>query len=419
MTFFNAVPEDFNEVMRRMDELGGPTTFNHYPIGWAHAMDTPFQWTKQIASHFGGTRNGMVISWPARIKQKGGIRTQFAHVTDIYPTILEAVGVPSPAVLNGVPQQPVEGVSLVYTFDDAAARSRHETQYFEMLGNRAIYHDGWVAATTPPTPPWTSVTGKVSVLDYQWELYDTKNDFSQANNLAGQEPAKLREMQDLFWVEAAKYEVLPLDNSKVERLDTRNRPSLTRGRTVFGYYPGQVRIPEGAAPDLKNRSFQIAAGVVIPPSGEADGMLITHGGRFAGWALYVLDGKPVYGYNLAGVEQYRVVGTQKLAPGKHTIVLDFKYAGPGLGKGGTATIKVDGRPAGAGKIPRTLAFRLSLDETLDVGQDTGTPINADYQLPFKFSGTLDWVAVRPAEGKLTPAEQRELDEIRGLGVMAE
>ncbi len=418
MTFFNAIPEDFKEVVRRMDELGGPNTFNHYPIGWAHAMDTPFQWTKQIASHFGGTRNGLVISWPARIKDVGGIRTQFHHVIDIYPTILEAVGVPSPSVLNGVPQKPVEGVSMAYSFDDAKAPSRRRTQYFEMLGNRAIYSDGWVAATTPPSPPWASVTGTVKVLDYKWELYRVTDDFSEANNLVDKEPVKLRELQDLFWVEAAKYNVLPLDNSKVERLDTANRPSLTRGRSVFGYYPGQVRIPEGAAPDVKNKSFQIVASVEVPKGG-ANGMLITQGGRFAGWGLYVLGGKPVFCYNLAGVERYTVVGKDKLTPGKHTVALDFKPEGSGLGKGGTATITVDDKPSGEGKIGRTLPFRMSLDETLDCGEDTGTPVSEEYKVPFKFTGTIDKVVIKLGESKLTPQEQREYDEIRGRGVMAE
>ena len=418
MTFFNNIPEDFAEVLRRMDELGGPTTFNHYPIGWAHAMDTPFQWTKQIASHFGGTRNGMVISWPARITDKGGIRPQFHHVIDLYPTILEAVGVESPSVLNGVTQQPVEGVSMAYTFDDAKAPSRRQTQYFEMLGNRAIYNDGWIAATTPPTPPWASVAGTVGVLDYNWELYRITDDFSEANNLAEKEPAKLRQMQDLFWVEAAKYGVLPLDNSKVERLDTANRPSLTRGRSVFTYYPGQVRIPEGAAPDVKNKSFTIAASLAVPKGG-AEGMLLTQGGRFAGWGLYVLKGKPVFCYNLAGVERYCVTGREVLAPGKHNVELAFAYDGPGLGKGGTATLRVDGKPAGEGKLARTLAFRMSLDETLDCGEDTGTPVTEDYQVPFRFTGAIDRVAVRLGEEKITAEEQRLFDEIRGRGVMAE
>jgi arylsulfatase len=413
MTFFNAIPEDFKEVLRRMDELGGPNTFNHYPIGWAHAMDTPFQWAKQVASHFGGTRNGMVISWPARIKDKGGIRTQFHHVIDIYPTILEAVGVQSPSVLNGVPQKPIEGVSMVYTFDPAPAGreapSRHHTQYFEMLGNRAIYNDGWVAATTPPTPPWAAVPGKVSIFDYKWELYRVTDDFSEANNLVDKEPAMLRELQDLFWVEAAKYHVLPLDNSKVERLDTTNRPSLTRGRSVFTYYPGQVRIPEGAAPDMKNKSFKLAASVEVP-AGGAEGMLITQGGRFAGWGLYVLGGKPIFCYNLAGVDRYYVTGKEKLTPGKHNLELDFKYEGPGLGKGGTATLLVDGKPAGDGKLARTLAFRMSLDETLDCGEDTGTPISEDYHVPFKFTGKINKLTLTIDRPKLTPEDIKKLEE---------
>jgi arylsulfatase len=418
MTFFNAIPEDFAEVERRMGELGGPNTFNHYPIGWAHAMDTPFQWTKQVASHFGGTRNGLVMSWPARIKDVGGIRSQFHHVIDIYPTILEAAGVQSPSVLNGVPQKPVEGVSMAYSFDDAEAPSHRQTQYFEMLGNRALYNKGWVAATTPPTPPWSSSGGDVKVLDYQWELYRVTDDFSQANNLAAKEPAKLRELQDLFWVEAAKYNVLPLDNSKVERLDTANRPSLTRGRSVFTYFPGQVRIPEGAAPDVKNKSFKIAASVEIPEGGS-DGMLITQGGRFSGWALYLLGGKPVFCYNLAGVDRYFATGKDKLAPGKHTVELDFKMDGAGLGKGGTATLLVDGQPAGEGMIARTLPFRMSLDETLDVGEDTGTPVSEDYRVPFKFTGTIGRVAVRLGEEQLSAEEQKTFDEVRSLGAKAQ
>jgi arylsulfatase A-like enzyme len=418
MTFFNAIPEDFQEVLRRMDELGGPTTFNHYPIGWAHAMDTPFQWTKQIASHFGGTRNGMVISWPARIKDKGGIRTQFHHVIDIAPTILEAVGVQMPDVLNGVPQKPIEGVSIVYTFNDAKAPSRHRTQYFEMIGNRAIYNDGWVAATTPPIPPWVAVAKPVSIDDYKWELYDTTRDFSEANDLAAKEPKKLRDMQDLFWVEAARYNVLPLDNSKVERLDVSNRPSLTRGRYQFTYYPGMVRIPEGSAPDLKNKSFRVSAELEIPIGG-AEGMLVTQGGRFAGWGFYLLGGRPVFVYNLAGVEQFKVSGPEKLAPGKHTVAFDFKYDGGGLGKGGLGSLTVDGKKAAESRFARTLAFRMSLDETLDVGEDTGTAVSADYEVPFRFTGTLNKVVIQIDAPKLTPSEERALDEGEGMSRMAE
>lgn len=418
MTFFNAIPEDFAEVRRRMDELGGPTTFNHYPIGWAHAMDTPFQWTKQIASHFGGTRNGLVISWPARIKDKGGIRTQFHHVIDVSPTILEATGVASPTSLNGVAQKPVEGTSMVYTFDAPAEPSRHRVQYFEMLGNRAIYEDGWVAATTPPTPPWSSMGGDVGVLDYAWELYDVTRDFSQADDLAAKEPERLKRMQDLFLVEAKKYDVLPLDNSKVQRLDTANRPSLTRGRSVFTFWPGLTRIPEGAAPDTKNKSFSIVASLEVPKGG-GEGMILTHGGRFAGWGLWMQKGKPVYCYNLAGVERTCVTGNAVVPPGRHVVGMDFGYDGSGIGKGGTATLTVDGKPAGSVRIPRTLGYRLSLDETLDCGEDTGTPVAETYDLPFTFRGRIEKVAVRLGDQVLDPAQQREFDAVRGRADMAE
>jgi len=412
MTVFNGIPEDMKEVLRRMNELGGPTTFNHYPVGWAHAMDTPFQWTKQIASHFGGTRNGMVISWPARIKDKGGLRTQFHHVIDIMPTILEAAGVDAPTSINGVVQKPIEGTSLVYTFDDAKMPSKHTTQYFEMFGNRAIYHDGWVAATTPGVAPWDSaaeVQGRLpAVLDYKWELYKVNEDFSEANDLASKEAAKLKELQDLFWTEAEKYNVLPIENSRIDRFDVNLRPSLTRGRDEFTYFPGLVRIPEGAAPDLKNKSYQIKAEVEIPKAG-AEGMLITHGGRFSGYGLFVLKGKPVFHYNLAGVAHYNIAGKDKLAPGKHTILFDFKYDGGGLGKGGKGTLQVDGKTVAAGRIERTLAFRLSLDETLDCGEDTGTPVVETYHVPFKFTGVLTKVVIELGKSGLTASDEKGLE----------
>jgi arylsulfatase A-like enzyme len=407
MSFFNATPENFKDVMARMNELGGPMTFNHYPIGWAHAMDTPFQWTKQVASHFGGTRNGLVISWPARIKDKGGIRTQFHHVIDIAPTVLEVVGVRPPSVLNGVPQKPVEGVSMVYSFDDAKAPSKRRTQYFEMVANRAIYNDGWVACTTPPTPPWASSGKGVSVDDFQWELYDTTKDFSEANNLAASEPKKLRDLQELFWIEAAKYNVLPLDNSKIERMDVANRPSLTRGRSLFTYNPGMVRIPEGSAPDIKNKSFKVAAQVEIPDGG-ADGVLVTQGGRFNGWGLYLLEGKPVFHYNLVGKFRSSITTKDKLTPGKHVIAVDFKYDGEGIGKGGTATLTIDGKAAANGKLARTVPLRFSADETLDIGEDTGTPVSEDYHVPFKFTGDLKKVMIELSENELTPVEEKEI-----------
>ena len=268
-----------------------------------------------------------------------------------------------------------------------------------MLGNRALYHDGWVAATTPPTPHWSSSGGNVAVLDYQWELYRITEDFTQANNLAAKEPAKLKELQELFWVEAEKYNVLPIDNSKVERLDVSNRPSLTAGRDTFTFFPGLVRIPEGAAPDIKNKSWRIEAQVVIPEGG-AEGIILTHGGRFAGYGFYLLEGKPVFCYNLAGVARYYVNGAQKLAPGQHTLVFDYKHDG-GLGKGGVGTIEVDGQVAGTARIEATLPFRLSLDETLDCGEDTGTPVSEDYvkKMPFKFPGELKQAVIKLAAGQ--------------------
>jgi arylsulfatase A-like enzyme len=405
MAFFNNIPESFPEVLRRMDELGGPMTFNHYPIGWAHAMDTPFQWTKQIASHFGGTRNGLAISWPKRIQAKGEFRNQFHHIIDIMPTVLEAAGIPAPTTVYGVQQAPVEGFSMVYAFNDAKAATRHPTQYFEMFGNRAIYHDGWVAATTPPLAPWVSVAPKpIDVLDdFQWELYNVAEDFSQSNNLAKSNPAKLQDLQRRFYIESVKYNVLPIDNSRVERLDVTNRPSLTRGRDTFTYHDGMVRIPEGSAPDVKNKNWGLKAEIDVPEN--AEGMLITQGGRFAGWGLYIKAGKPVFHYNLAGVERYAIEG-EKLAPGKRVIDFAFKYDGGGVGKGGAATLTVDGKTVGTRKFPQTLGYRMSLDETLDIGEDTGTPVSEDYKVPFKFSGKIDRVTIKiepQAEGRAVDA----------------
>ena len=419
MTFFNNIKEPFEEVLRRMDELGGPMTFNHYPIGWAHAMDTPFQWTKQIASHFGGTRNALAVSWPKQIKARDELRMQFYHVIDIMPTILEAAGVEQPVSVYGVQQEPVEGVSMLYTFDNAEAPSQHTTQYFEMLANRAIYNDGWVAATTPTTPPWVSVAEAVDPIDgYEWELYNVAEDFSQANNLAKSNPDKLRELQRLFYIEAVKYSVLPIDNSKVERLDVRNRPSLTRGRTEFTYYDGMIRIPEGSAPNLKNKSFGISAVVEIPNEG-AEGVLMTQGGRFSGLGLYVIDSRPIFHYNLCGVERYTVAGDEKLSPGRHVITVDFNYDGGGVGKGGQATLSVDARRVAEEKLPRTIAFRMSLDETLDIGEDTGTPISEDYQVPFDFTGKLEKVTINISEEKLTKEQLRQYREGRVKAAMAQ
>jgi arylsulfatase len=393
MTFFNGIPEDYHEVLRRADEIGTWTTYNHYPVGWAHAMDTPFQWTKQIASHYGGTRNAMVISWPARIADKGGLRPQWHHVIDIAPTILEVTGLQMPASVNGVTQRPVEGVSMAYSFADANAPSTRTTQYFEMLGNRAIYHDGWVAATTPTDLPWAAAGSTVDVIDgYDWELYNVTDDFSEAVNLADENPVKLRDLQRQFYVEATRYNVLPLDNSKTQRLDPAIRPSLTRGRKVFTYYDGQIRIPEGAAPDVKNKSYRIEAAIDVGSRDES-GILVTQGGLFGGYALLLEAGKPKFDYNLVGVARYQIASDKALPPGKHTVAFDFGYDGNGIGKGGTGTLSVDGEQVAQGRIERTIPIRITLDETLDVGEDTGTPVSRDYDVPFRFTGELQQVTI--------------------------
>lgn len=393
MTFFNNIKEEFSEVERRMDELGGPMTFNHYPIGWAHAMDTPFQWTKQVASHFGGTRNGMVMSWPKRIQSKSGLRNQFHHVIDITPTILEAVGLPKPTAIDGITQRPMEGKSMAYTWDQKDAPTNHPTQYFEMFGNRALYHDGWVACTTPTTPPWVSVAEPIDVITgFEWELYNINEDFSESNNLAARYPEKLKELQTMFYIEAVKYNALPLDNSKVARLDVSNRPSLTDGRKSFSYSDGMTRIPEGSAPDIKNKSWGITAEVEVRDN-QTEGMILTQGGRFSGWGLYLKMGKPVFHYNLCGVDRYEVIAEQPLAPGKHTITFDFRYDGGGAGKGGNATLAVDGKNVGTTKFPQTIGYRMSLDETLDCGEDTGTPVSEDYKVPFSFTGEIGKVTI--------------------------
>jgi arylsulfatase len=407
------VTEDLPYLLSMLDKLGGPETYNHYPVGWAHAMDTPMQWTKQVASHFGGTRNGLVISWPKRIKARGETRSQFHHIIDIVPSILEAAGVPMPEEIGGVKQRPLEGVSMVYTFDDAKAKDRHTTQYFEMMGNRAIYHDGWMASTTPLRLPWVVAGASPDPDDFQWELYHVAEDFSQADDLAAKNPQKLKELQAVFDAEAKRYNVYPLDSSFSERADPSIRPSLTRGRTVFTYYPGMVRIPEGSTPDVKNKSYQIAADVEIPDGG-ASGVLATQGGRFAGWGLLVLDGKPVFVHAISNQAKYkyRIGSDEKLSPGEHTITFDFAYDGGGVGKGGTGTLSVDGKKVAEGRIPRTVAFRFSLDETFDVGEDTGTPVIEDYadKMPFRFAGKLNKLTIRLGKSKLGAADERELKE---------
>ena len=388
----NLVPESLDFLVSSIDELGGPLHYNLYPVGWAHAMNTPFQWTKQVASHFGGTRNGLVMSWPARINDKGGIRSQFHHVVDVVPTVLETIGLSFPDELNGVKQKPIEGVSMVYTLANPQAASTRRTLYFEMLGNRGIFHEGWMASSTPLRLPWAPPGAAPNPDDFKWELYDVSKDFAQAHNVVAQYPEKLKELQAIFDREARKYDVYPLQTSFADRAAPTIRPSLTRGRNAFTYYAGQVRIPEGTAPNTKNRSFALNAEVEIPAEG-ANGVIATQGGRFGGWGLLLLDGKPMFAQAFSNQAQhkYRIASSERLTAGKHVVRFEFKYDGGGIGKGGTGTLLVDGKPVAQGRVDRTTMLRFSLDETFDVGRDTGTPVIEDYDsmMPFPFSAKLD------------------------------
>ncbi|MGC3969518.1 MAG: arylsulfatase [Pirellulales bacterium] len=417
-------PESIEFLLSMIDELGSDKTYNHYPVGWAHAMNAPFQWTKQVGSHLGGTRNGLVVSWPKRIKSGGGIRSQFHHVIDIVPTILEATGIQAPRLLNGIPQKPMEGVSMVYSFDDAKAPTQHVTQYFEMTANRAIYHDGWIACTTPLRKPWETLGAAPDPDDYPWELYNLNEDFSQSNNVAKDNPKQLLDMQSRFLMEAVKYNVLPIDSSFADRMDPQTRPNFLRGKSEFTYYPGMFRIPEANSPDVHNKSFRVTAEVEIPEAG-AEGILATAGGRFGGYALLVLDGKPMFAYactNQDGEKQpgqrkdkTRIAGTEKLAPGKHTLVFDFVYDGGGLGKGGKGSLSVDGTTVAESRIEQTNPLgKFTLDESFDVAMDTGSPILDDYdaKMPFKFTGTLHKVEIKLGEDKLSQKDRSELERLR-------
>ena len=419
----NLEPESLAFKLSMMDQLGSDRTYNHYPVGWAHAMDTPFQWTKQVASHFGGTRNGIAISWPAGIKAQGELRSQFSHVIDIVPTILEAVGIQAPLILNGTTQKPFDGVSMLYTFNNASAPTRHTVQYFEIVANRGLYHDGWMASTTPLRPPWVVTGSDPGPDDYPWELYHVAEDFSQSRNLAKDNPKKLQELQDLFLIEAAKYNVLPIDSSFAERANPSLRPGFNTGRTDFTYYPGMIRIPEANAPDIKNKSFHLAAELEVPQSG-AEGVLAAQGGRFGGWALLVLEGKPMfaYAYSNQDGDQYpnqaksktRIVSSETLTPGKHTVAFEFHYDGGGIGKGGQGTLSVDGKTVGQGRIEKTAPFRFSLDESFDIGEDTGTPVIDEYdaKMPFKFTGNLQKVEFKLGPDALNPAEHASLHKLQ-------
>jgi arylsulfatase A-like enzyme len=362
----------------RIDKLGGPESYNHYAVGWAHAMNTPYQWTKQVASHWGGTRNGTIVHWPNGIKAKGEIRSQFHHVIDVAPTILEAAGLPQPISVNGVQQKPIEGVSMLYCFNDAEAAERRETQYFEMFGNRGIYHKGWTAVTRHKTP-WVLVGEKtVAFDDDTWELYDTSKDWTQANNLAKQMPEKLHALQRLWLIEATRYNVLPLDDRVAERInpDTAGRPVLIRGESqlLFG---GMGRLSENSIVSVKNKSHAVTAEIEVPQSG-AEGVIIAQGGNIGGWSLYAKGGKLKYCYNLLGVQYFYVESDRAIPAGEHQVRMEFAYAGGGLGKGGTVTLYIDGKKVGAGQVAATAAMIFSADDGCDVGEDTGAPVSQDY-----------------------------------------
>jgi arylsulfatase A-like enzyme len=382
----------------RLDKLGGPESYNHFAVGWAHAMNTPYQWTKQVASHWGGTRNGTVVHWPKGIKAKGEQRSQFHHIIDVAPTILEAAGLPQPHSVEGIQQQPIEGVSMVYSFDDPKAAERHETQYFEMFGNRGIYHKGWTAVTRHKTP-WVLVGEKPPAFDDDvWELYDTNKDWSQANNLAKQMPEKLHQLQRLWLIEATRYNVLPLDDRVAERLnpDTAGRPVLIRGKRqiLFG---GMGRLSENSVVSIKNKSHSVTAQLEVPKSG-ARGVIIAQGGNIGGWALYVKDGKLKYCYNLLGIHYFYVEAGSALPPGDHQVRMEFKYDGGGLGKGGTASLYVDGKPVGEGKVAATAAMIFAADDGLDIGMDTGSSVSEDYgPRDNEFTGRVKGVEITIAE----------------------
>ena len=392
--FFNGFPEKWEDNLKHIDELGGPKWFNHFPSAWAHAMCTPFQWTKQVASHFGGTRNPMIISWPAKVKDKGGMRSQFLHVIDVVPTLYEAIGITPPEILNGIQQKPIEGVSFLQTFTDKAAPETRKTQYFELLVNRGIYHDGWMGSSRSFVP-WVPVRGEFDPLTAKWELYNVDKDFSQSEDLAAKHPEKVKELEALFWKEAEKYKVLPLDWRGVERLNAelQGRPSLAGKRDMFVYYPGQIALPDGASPQVLNKSFSVTADIDIPEKG-GEGMIFTHGGLTGGYGIYLRDRKAHFVYNMLAIERF-AIASEALPKGKVVLTVNVAYDGkPGeRGKPATVTITANGQKIGEGKLPKTVPLQFSLGEGVDVGMDTGSAVDFTYKLPFAFTGKIDKVTV--------------------------
>ncbi|NTU64660.1 MAG: sulfatase-like hydrolase/transferase, partial [Chloroflexi bacterium] len=369
--------------------FGTPTSYNHYAVGWAHAMDTPYQWTKQVASHWGGTRNGTIVHWPRGIKSQGEVRSQFHHVIDVAPTVLEAAGIPEPTFVHGIQQKPYEGVSMAYSFDEAPAAERHEIQYFEMFVNRGIYYKGWTACTRHSVP-WMMGTALPPIENDEWELYGP-DDWTQARNLVQEKPEMLKELQRLFLIEAVKYNVLPLDDRRVERLlpEMAGRPSLIKGKSQL-LFSGMGRLSENSVINIKNKSHAVTADVVLPA--KSNGVIIAQGGEFGGWSLYVKEGKLKYAYNLFGVKLFTTEATSTLPAGQHQVRVEFAYAGGGLAKGGNITLFVDGQKVGEGQLPATQPLIFSADETLDVGNETGSTVTPDYTAETsKFNGTINWV----------------------------
>ncbi len=401
------IPGTFNEMLgingflgietsefltKVIDKFGGPEAYNHYSAAWALAMDTPYQYTKQVASHWGGTRNGTIVHWPNGIKAKGEVRSQFCHVIDLAATILEIAGIPEPSIVNGVQQSPFEGTSMLYSFEDARTPERHETQYFEMFCNRGIYHKGW-SAVTKHTTPWLQEP-TIPFDDDVWELYDGSKDWSQAHDLSKEMPEKLHELQRLWLIEAAKYNVLPLDDRRIERFnpDLAGRPTLIRGNSQL-LFAGMGRLNENCVVNIKNKSFSVTAEVDVPQGG-AQGVLIAQGGRFGGWSLYMKDGKAKFVYNLEGLKITTIEAVQPVAAGRHQVRSEFAYDGGGLAKGGILTIYYDGKKVGEGRIDRTVPMTFSADETTDVGRESGTPVSPDYDRKTSvFTGKINWVQI--------------------------
>ncbi len=378
-------------MISKMDEFGSPSSYNHYSVGWAHAMCTPFQWTKQVASHWGGTRNGTIVHWPNRITESGGQRTQFTHVIDLAPTVLEAAGLPEPTMVNGVQQSPMEGTSMLYTFNDADATERHDLQYFEMFANRGIYHKGWSAVTKHRTP-WVMVGGDLPAFDDDvWELYD-RADYSQARNLAAEQPELLAKLQRLWLIEATKYNVLPMDDRTSERLEpsVAGRPTLIHGTSQV-FFSGMGRLSENSVVSIKNKSFSVTAEVIVPKSG-AEGVIIAQGGRFGGWSVYAKGGKAKFVYNVLGIQEFATEATEPIPSGRHQVRMEFAYDGNGLAKGGNVTLYYDGTEVGSGRVGATQAMVFSADETTDIGYESGTPVTPDYTTHgSRFKGKINWV----------------------------